>query len=169
MRRVLVIGIPGAGKSTFARALARQTDLPLIHLDKEFWQPGWNVTLRAEWRAKVADFVMRDAWIMDGNYSSSLDLRLPRADSVFWFDYPTLVCVWRVVRRVYAGYGTARPDLAEGCPERLDLPFLRYVWTFNSRGRTRIMAALDGYGRHVAPVIFRHDAQARRFLDTLSV
>ena len=67
---------------------AHQTGLPLIHLDKEFWQPGWVQTPRPEWRAKVAELAAGERWIMDGNYDSSLDLRLPRADTVLWFDYP---------------------------------------------------------------------------------
>jgi hypothetical protein len=86
MRRALVIGISGAGKSTFSKRLAEATRLPLIHLDREFWQPGWNVTLREPWRAKVKQLAQRESWIMDGNFDSSLDLRLPRADTVFWFD-----------------------------------------------------------------------------------
>jgi adenylate kinase family enzyme len=82
MRRVLVIGISGAGKSTFSQALATKTGLPLIHLDKEFWRPGWVQTPRQEWRARVSELAARERWIMDGNYDSSLDLRLPRADTV---------------------------------------------------------------------------------------
>lgn len=86
MHRVLVIGISGAGKSTFSRALANATGLPLIHLDKEFWQPGWVQTPRLNWRAKVTELAAGERWIMDGNYDSSLDLRLPRADTALWFD-----------------------------------------------------------------------------------
>src|SRR5262249_3438078 len=120
MQRVLVIGISGAGKSTFARQLAVSTRLPLIHLDTEFWQPGWKVTERAEWRAKVAKLAERDAWIMDGNYGASLDLRLPRADTVMWFDYPRLVCVWRGPGGRVAARGGAGPRPARVGPRRVD-------------------------------------------------
>jgi hypothetical protein len=68
----------------------RDKHLPLIILDREFWRPGWVEKPRNEWRAKVIELVARDAWIMEGNYGSSLDLRLPRADTVIWFDYPSL-------------------------------------------------------------------------------
>ena len=74
MQRALVIGIPGAGKSTFSRALAAKTGLPIIHLDTEFWQPDWEITPREQWRVKVAQLLERDAWIMDGNYGATLDL-----------------------------------------------------------------------------------------------
>ncbi len=164
MRRVLVIGISGAGKSTFARALAMRTGLPLIHLDKEFWQPGWVVTPRAAWRAKVAELAARDAWIMDGSYGASLDIRLPRADAAVWFDYPRARCLRRVAWRIATTYGTVRPDLAPGCPEQVDWEFLRYVWDFNAKTRPQIARALAVHGRHLTPVVVRRDRDAARFL-----
>jgi adenylate kinase family enzyme len=164
MQRVLVIGISGAGKSTFARKLAARTGLPLIHLDSEFWKPGWRVTERGKWRDKVAKLVARDAWILDGNYGASLDLRLPRADTVMWFDYPGLVCVWRVLRRVATSYGRVRPDLAPGCPERFDREFLSFIWNFNANSRPRLVTMLAEHGGHLSPIVFRRDRDVRGFL-----
>src|SRR5436853_202107 len=111
MQRVLVIGISGAGKSTLSRALAARTGLPLIHLDKEFWQPGWVITPKQQWRERVASLAARERWIMDGNFDASLDLRLPRADTLIWFDYLTLRCLWRALKRVAGSFGHVRPDL----------------------------------------------------------
>jgi len=164
VQRVLVIGISGAGKSTFSRALAVRTGLPLIHLDTEFWQPGWKVTPREAWRAKVADLVAREAWIMDGNYGASLDLRLPRADTVLWFDYGRGICLLRATRRVISTYGQVREDLAPGCPEKLDLEFLRFIWDFNAKSRPQIVTMLAEHGCHLQPVVFRRDRDAARFL-----
>ncbi|RTL72175.1 MAG: topology modulation protein [Hyphomicrobiales bacterium] len=164
MQRVLVIGISGAGKSTLSRALAERTGLPLIHLDKEYWRPGWSITPRAEWRPKVVDLAARERWVMDGNFDSSLDLRLPRADTLIWFDYPTLLCLWRAMKRVAGSYGQVRPDLAPGCPERIDLDFLRYIWTFNRVQRPRILEQIAQHGQHLTPVVIRRDADARAFL-----
>jgi adenylate kinase family enzyme len=168
MRRVLIIGIPGAGKTTFSRALARKTGLPLVHLDKEYWQPGWTKTPRAQWRARVEALVSGDRWIIDGNYAGSLALRLPRADTVLWFDYPRLRCLRRVLWRKLASYGRVRNDMGEGCPERLDLDFLHYVWRFNVKVRPSIMAALAEPGEHVSAIVFRRDGEARQFLEQLS-
>jgi adenylate kinase family enzyme len=169
MRRVLVIGISGAGKSVFTRALAAKTGLPVIHLDTEFWQPGWKITPREEWRAKVAGLVERNAWIMDGNYGASLDLRLPRADTVVWFDYPRHVCMRRALWRVVTTYGRVRDDLAAGCPEQFDSEFLRYIWDFNDKSRPQIVTMLARYGRHLEPVVFRQDRDTARFLDAMPV
>jgi adenylate kinase family enzyme len=156
MRRVVVIGISGAGKSTFARALAGKTGLPLFHLDKEYWHPGWRETPRAE------------RWIMEGNYAGTLDLRLPRADTVFWFDYPALKCLARVLRRLASSCGTVRVDMGRGCPERLDWEFLRYVWRFNKVERPKTLTALARFAPHLAPVVFRRDGEVTRFLEVLS-
>jgi adenylate kinase family enzyme len=168
MRRVLIIGICGAGKSTFSRTLARKTGLPLIHLDREFWQPGWTETPRTAWRAKVMELSAGAAWIMDGNYAGTLDVRLARADAAFCFDYPTLVGLRRALWRVATTHGKVRDDMGEGCPERLDLEFLRYVWTFNAKERPKTLAALDRFGRHIRPVVFRRDVEVKRFLASLA-
>jgi adenylate kinase family enzyme len=167
MQRVLVIGIPGAGKSTLSRELAKRTGLPLIHLDKEFWRPGWKITPREQWRAKVAELVEREGWVMDGNYDSSLDLRLPRADAVVWFDYPRRVTLPRVLWRVAKTYGRVREDLAPGCPEKIDWEFLRYIWDFPGKERPRVVTMLAEHGRHLEPVVFHRDRDVARFLDGL--
>ncbi len=167
MQRVLVIGISGAGKSTFARALAVRTGLPLIHLDREFWQPGWVITKRDVWRPKVAALAAGERWIIDGNFGSSLDLRLPRADTVVWFDYPRLKCLRRALWRSAKSYGRVRADLAQGCPEKFDLDFYRYIWGFNGVERSSIQRGLMQYGSHLEPVIFRRDGDIGAFLASL--
>lgn len=165
LRRVLVIGISGAGKSTFSRRLAARTGLPVIHLDTEFWQPGWKITPRAQWRPKVAKLVQREAWIMDGSFGASLDLRLPRADTVVWFDYPRHVCLHRAIWRVVTSYGQVRADMAPGCPEQFDLEFLRFIWDFNAKSRPQIATMLAKHGGHLQPVVFRRDRDVAHFLD----
>lgn len=161
---MLVIGCSGAGKTTFAQALAGRSNLPLIHLDKEYWRPGWTMPPRAEWRARVAKLVARPDWIIEGNFDGSLDLRLPRADTVVWFDLPRRVCLRRVAKRVMMNYGRERPDMGSGCPDKIDLAFLKWIWNFNHAERPRIQAMLDRHGAHLKPAIFRHDQDARTFL-----
>jgi len=136
----MVVGSGGAGKSTFARALHDFTGLPLIHLDREHWQPGWVEPPRDEWRRTVEGLARRDRWIIDGNYGGTLEIRVARADTIVFFDFPRWLCLWGVVkRRVMRG---ARPDMAEGCPERLDLAFLRWVWGYRRSARPRVLKAI---------------------------
>ena len=145
MRRVLVIGSPGAGKSTLSHALARRTGLPLHHLDRMFWLPGWVERDRDEGRAELAKVLAQDCWIIDGNYGSTLPLWIARADTVVWLDYPTALCLGRALRRWWMYRGHSRPDMTEGCPERLDGEFLLYILNFRRAWRDRNATALAGF------------------------
>ena len=86
MERVLVIGCGGSGKTTFARRLAERSGLPLIHLDRLHWRPGWRATPQEAWRATVKEIVARERWIIEGHYGGTLDLRLPACDTVVFLD-----------------------------------------------------------------------------------
>jgi adenylate kinase family enzyme len=145
VRRVLVIGSPGAGKSTLSHDLAAHTGLPLHHLDKMFWLPGWIERDREEGRAILADVLARESWIIDGNYGSTLPMRLERADTVAWLDYPTRLCLTRAVKRWWHYRGQTRRDMTEGCPERFNLEFLLYVLTFRRNWQVRNRTALEGF------------------------
>ena len=142
MRRILVIGSGGAGKSTFAVALGNQLGLPVIHLDAHFWRPGWVESPKPEWRERVAQLLARDAWVMDGNYSGTMDQRLAACDTVIFLDLPSLVCVWRVIKRVFRYAGKSRPDMAPGCREQFSWKFLWWVWTYRSRRRPQVLQRL---------------------------
>ena len=145
MERVLVIGSPGAGKSTLARQIADRIGLPLIHLDAERWQSGWIERDRDEWQERLDGMVARPSWVIDGNYGSSLPQRLARADTVIDLNYPTWLCLWRVLRRVVSLRGRVRPDMAAGCPERFDLEFLAYVALFRRDVRPANAARIAGF------------------------
>ncbi|THJ64008.1 adenylate kinase [Candidatus Frankia alpina] len=146
VQRVLVVGSGGAGKSTLARELARQSGLPAVHLDRHFWRPGWVATPVEEWRAVVASLVAKPAWVMDGNYGGTLDLRIPAAELIVFLDLPRRITIARVVRRWARWHGRNRPDAATGCPEKLDLAFLRWLWNYPRDGRARLLRALDTHG-----------------------
>jgi adenylate kinase family enzyme len=164
MQRVLVIGCSGAGKSTLACKLAPQLGLPLVHLDRFYWSPGWVEPPEEKWRRIVEGLVAEPAWVMDGNYSATFDLRMPRADTVIWLDYPRTRCIWRVATRVIKGYGHNRPDLPDGCPEQVDLKFWRFVWDFPNRSRPRIVEGLKTIGSHLRVIQLTNDRAVAEFL-----
>jgi len=99
MRRVLVIGSGGAGKSTFARRLAQCAGLPLIHLDAIYWKPGWLETPKEEWTQVVESLLAGERWVMDGNYGGTLEQRLASCDTVVFLDLPRSLCLWRAAVR----------------------------------------------------------------------
>jgi len=162
MRRIVILGCSGAGKSTFARALGEKLSLPVVHLDALFWQPRWVEPEPGAFRSRVAAAVTGDAWIVDGNYvGRTFDLTLARADAVIFLHQPRWLCMLRVVRRWLTWFGRSRPDLAEGCPEKFDLPFFLWVWNFERKSQPRIIELAGRYPTAVTHL--RGDAAMRRF------
>lgn len=145
MHRVLVIGPCGSGKSTLARELAPLMRLPLVHMDQLGWQAGWVETEKAELHARLAEVVAQDAWLIEGNYGSTLAPRLARADTVIYLDFPIRLCLWRLAKRIITHRGRSRPDMPEDCPERFDAAFFWYVMNWNTGPRERTEAKLAGY------------------------
>lgn len=164
MRRVLVIGSGGAGKSTFSRRLGAGLGLEVIHLDAAYWRPGWVETPKDEWRRKVEELCRGESWVMDGNFGGTLELRLAACDSVVFLDLPRAVCLRRVLKRAVMYRNTPRPDMAAGCPEKLDLKFLYWVWTYPSLRRPAILARLEEVVADKRVVRLRSDAEVERFL-----
>jgi adenylate kinase family enzyme len=167
VKRVLVIGSGGAGKTTFARELASRTGLPLIHLDQLFWSPGWVPTPDPEWDRVIADLSAGERWIMDGNYGRTLPGRLAAADTVIFLDLPRIVCTWRILKRQLRYVGRVRPDAAKGCPERLTWEFVSWVWTYPARRRPGILERLDAVRLTRRIVILRNQREVERFLAQL--
>jgi adenylate kinase family enzyme len=165
-RRLLILGNCGAGKSTLGRHLAPRLGLPLIALDREFWQPGWVESEAAAWRERrVPELIAGEEWIIEGQYTSTLALRLTRADAVLHLDLPRLVSVVRVLSRVL--FPGPRPDLPARCPERLDPSFLSYVWTNQDRLRPLVLDLLDEAAARIPVGRLRDAPQVERFLEAL--
>ena len=165
MRRVLVIGPCGAGKSTLAVELGQKLGLSVFHMDKLNWQPGWVESSKDEISVKLAEIVAADRWLIDGTYGGTLAPRLARADTVIYLDYPIRICLWRLMRRIWTYRGRTRPDMTEGCPERFDLEFLIYLMRWNSGPRIRTEARLKGHEDKI--VRLQGPGELRRWMDLL--
>jgi len=169
MQRILVIGSPGAGKSTFAIELAKLINLPVIHLDKEFWQPGWVGTPRDKWRERIESFVAGERWIIDGTYDSTLEIRLPRATKVIFLDFPRFFCMWRIFKRVIINYGKVRFDMGDRCPERFDFSFVKWTWNYRKDHYPKIFKKLKKYYCNGDLVILKSPEQIRQYLNSIGV
>lgn len=163
MERILIIGCGGAGKSTLARQLGELTGLPVVHLDKLFWHPGWVESTKEEIDAKITAALDEPQWIMDGNYNRTLPLRIQKCDTVIYLDFSRFACLMGVAKRVLTTYGTVRPDMAEGCPERFDLDFLKWVWNFNKNKREQYYRLLNE-AEGVETIVLKDRRAVRKFL-----
>jgi adenylate kinase family enzyme len=165
MKKIMILGCCGAGKSTFARQLHHQTGLPLIYLDKEYWQSNWVEMDTEIWQEKMQELVEKTAWIMDGNYGGTLDIRLQAADTIIYLDRSRWLCLYRVLKRIFVYYGRSRPDMNEGCKERFDWEFIKYVYYFNDKKRPKILARISNFAPPKQIFIFNSQKEIQTFLN----
>jgi adenylate kinase family enzyme len=164
MRRIVIVGNGGSGKSMLARRLGDILGLEVIHLDRYFWQPGWVPTPRDRWQEVVRQLVARPAWVMDGSYAGTVDLRFPAADTIVFLDMPRWRCLWGAVGRLIRYRGETRPDLAPGCPEKFDWPFLTWIWRYPKDDRPVVLAKLAEHAGGRTVVVLRSPREVRRWL-----
>jgi len=169
MQRILVMGSSGSGKSTFSKRLSAITGIPMVSVDALYWKPGWVESGKDEFHERLSAAARQPRWIMDGNFTSHLvELRRDACDTLIWFDLPRVTCVVGILTRVAKSYGQVRPEMAEGCPEKIDLEFFRYVWTFRERIRPKLLAYFEGLRPDQTFITFTSRAQADRYLSDLA-
>ena len=166
MERIMIIGCGGSGKSTLARQLGEKLNLPVVHLDKLFWHPGWVESTKDEIDKKIMEAIAEPRWIMDGNYNRTISQRMKRCDTVIYLDFSRFACLMGVAKRVITTYGQVRPDMAEGCPERFDWEFLQWVWNFNKNKRERYYKMLNE-AEGIEKIVLKNRRAVRRFLEQL--
>lgn len=140
-RRIMVVGGPGSGKSTLARALGVRLDLPVHHMDRIHWLPGFVQRVDDERVAMALAVEETEAWVFEGGLSKTYDHRASRASALVWLDLPLPLRFARVIWRTLSMRGETRPDLPEGCPERMDagkLELLAYMWRSRNSARARV-------------------------------
>ncbi len=167
MKRVMVVGGPGSGKSTLATALGGATGLPVFHMDMIHWMPGWVERSKPEKVEMVTRIENSDEWILEGGMSVTYDNRSARADTLIWLDLPLPLRLFRVIRRrwTFRG-GQTRPDLPDGCPEKLDWEFLHWILTTGPSTRRKIAETVAG-APHLTVYHLRSRKAVARLLDNL--
>jgi adenylate kinase family enzyme len=163
VKRILVLGSSGAGKSTFAQELGKRLDVEIIHLDSYYWQPNWTSTPPEEWDETMKALLERDSWVMDGNYPASLPLRMEYADTVIFLDRGRVQSLLRCVHRFLKYRGQSRPELAPGCYEKIDWDFLKWIWNYPRDVKPTIMEALENQSE-TAVIILKTDGEIAEFL-----
>ncbi len=164
MKRILILGSSGAGKSTLTWELQKKLQMPVIHLDAHFFSPNWVEPDRKDWAETVKKLSAGEEWIMDGNYSSTLAIRLERADTVIFLDFPNWKCAARILWRGFKYRGQTRPSMAEGCKERVNWQFLKYVWNYPNRSRPRVLRLLEEAKGRVEVHRLRNEREVEAFL-----
>ena len=168
MKRILIIGSGGSGKSTLARRLGAATGIEVIHLDKLHWQPNWVEPDKEEWGRTVDKILAGDSWIIDGNYSGTLEKRIRAADTVIFLDLPRAVCIWRIFKRVARYRNTSRPDVAEGCEEKFDLKFLKWIWDYPQRSKPKVESLLEKFQDKIEIIRLRTPGEVENFIQNIS-
>ena len=161
MKRIMIIGCPGSGKSTFARHLAEKTGLPLFYLDMMYWNPDRTTKPKEEFRAALRETVTLDEWIIDGNYGSTLEIRMEACDTVIFLDFPVEVCISGVEER----RGKPRADMPWVETEP-DLEFIDFIRKYNSESRPKVVELLEKY-KEKNIIVFRSRAESDDYLRSL--
>lgn len=169
--RILILGGPGTGKSTFARFLGKKLNLEVIHLDKHYHKAGWEPRERDEFHEIVRAFVKKDRWVIDGNYSGTLSMRIARADLIFVLDYSSIFCVYRVLKRNFKtrlGIET-RSDIPEDCYEGwLNPGFLKFTWNYKRDYIPKGRAILEESGFDKNKILlYKNHKEFRKFFKSI--
>ena len=166
MERILIIGCPGSGKTRLAKQLGDKTKLPVVHLDRLWWTGQWENVSREEFDARLEEVLEGEKWIIDGNFSRTMPLRLKHCDTIIYLDYNRFQCLAGMVQRVVANYGKSRPDMGGNCPERFDPEFIKFIWDFNKNNRSMNYTWI-AQARHANAVVLKNRRQTKQFLAQL--
>ena len=166
MKRIVIIGCPGSGKTRLARALGERLNLPVVHLDRLWWKSDWEKVSREKFDARLENALKLESWIIDGNYNRTMDDRLAACDTIVYLDYSRWACLWGLCQRILGSYGKTRADLPDGCPERFDWEFVKYVWNFNENNRVINYTRIAKY-KHAKAIVLKNRKEACRFLENI--
>lgn len=163
----MIIGQPGAGKSTLALRLGEKTGLPVYHMDQIHWKSGWIERPVEEKTPLVKAVHAKEAWIFEGGHSLSWPERLERCDTLLWIDISMPVRMWRVIKRRLIYSGRTRPDLPDYCNERLDPEFLKWIWDTRITNRLKLKELFENAPETKQKQSFKSLRQVNAFLGSI--
>ena len=167
MERILIIGCPGAGKTTLARQLGEKLNLPVVHLDSIFWSPGnWEHLDSENFEAALQPELDKPRWIIEGNYDRTLRMRMQYCDTVIWLDYSRFACMFGWFMRMVLNRGKVRPDMAPGCFERFEWDFAKFIWNFRKENREKYYR-LFNESEGVETIVLKSRRMVKRLLRSL--
>jgi adenylate kinase family enzyme len=163
----MVIGVSsGVGKSTFARKLSAALNIEVYHLDALYWKPGWAEAPLEEFAAAQKKIVCNDQWIIEGNYSNTFEIRVEQADTIFYLELPLLICLYRVIKRWFQNIGRTRSDMGEGCNEKIDWDFIKFICTTYYPRKRKMVERIQSFqelGKNKNVFIFREKQEIHSF------
>lgn len=165
IKKIVVFGRPGSGKSEFAHKLSHIKQLPVYHLDKYYFTEGWKKRDYKEFMRDQYEILSKKEWIIDGNCIQSLEMRAQYADLIIYFDIPRLICLWRMFKRVFHK-NTDVDDRADGCREQVRLKLINYMWKFSYRVK-EIIYNLQTSRLRDRFYIIKTDKEAHKLLNCL--
>ena len=161
-KKIIVIGCPGSGKTTFAEKLQRKTGLPLYYLDVIWHKPDRTHITRDDFDARMREIFAEEAWIIDGNYSRTIEMRLKECDTVFLFDLPTEVCLQGAIERL----GKGRYEMP-WIDTELDPKFRVEIEEFKDKKLPKIYNMIEKHGQNKKIVVFKSREEAGEFLEKI--
>lgn len=162
MKKAIIIGCPGSGKSTFGRKLSLRSGLPLYHLDMLYWKEDGTTVEKALFLERLRDALDSPKWIIDGNYASTMEMRMQACDTIFFLDYPTDVCLEGARERK----GKPRSDIPWVESGELDAEFVDFIKSYNAESRPEVLRLLEKYSAKEV-IVFRTRAESEMYLNSV--
>ncbi|MCF2649987.1 MULTISPECIES: DNA topology modulation protein [Niallia] len=163
MKKIVLIGSGGSGKSTLARQLSDKLNIKVYHLDSLFWRPNWESVSKEEQREIQYELMQKKEWIIDGNYSGTMDLRLQACDTIIFLDFKRTICIYRALKRIWQYRNKTRQDRAEGCQERFELDFFKWIWNYPKMNKPDIENKLKQLSKEKQIIILKSSKEVDKF------
>ncbi|MEK4198612.1 topology modulation protein [Cytobacillus sp. FSL K6-0265] len=173
MKKIMVIGISaGVGKSTFARKLGEKLQINVHHLDTLYWLPNWQASSEERFIHLQQDIAKQPVWIIEGNYTGTFSIRTAEADTIIYLELLLLTCLYRIVKRRIQFHKKSRPDMTNGCQEKIDWAFIKFVVSTYYRRKKKMyerFRTLKKEKPELKVVILRNNGEMEAYLANKSL